>query len=75
MFIDLKKAFDIIGHNILNKKAENMGFTCIVINSLRSYLNNRKQYEALRNNKCSLRCCLWHSTGVNSQNVVIYNIY
>ena len=55
MFIDLKKAFDTIDHNILIKKAENMGLRCIVINWLRSYLKNRKQYVELRNNKSSLR--------------------
>ena len=44
MFIGLKKAFDTIDHNILIKKAENMGLKGIVINWLRSYLNNRKHY-------------------------------
>ena len=55
MFIDLQKAFDTIDHNILIKKAEYMGLRCIVINWLRSYLNNRKQYVEFRNNKSSLR--------------------
>ena len=32
MFIDLRKAFDAIDHNILIKKAENMGLRGIVIN-------------------------------------------
>ena len=55
MFIDLQKAFDTIDHNILIKKAENMGVRAIVINWLRSYLNNRKQYVEFKNNKSSLR--------------------
>ena len=55
MFIDLQKAFDTIDHNILIKKAENMGLRGIVINWLMSYLNNRKQCVEFRNNKSSLR--------------------
>ena len=39
----------------LIKKAENMGLRGIVINWLRSYLDNRKQYVEFRNNKSSLR--------------------
>ena len=42
-------------HNILIMKAENTDLKRIVINWLRSYLNNRKQYVELRNNKSSLR--------------------
>ena len=49
MFIDIKKAFDTIDHNILIKKGENMGLRGILINRVRSYLNNRKQYVETRN--------------------------
>ena len=55
MFIDLRKAFDTIYNNILIKKAEYLGLRGIVINWLRSYLNNIKQYIEFRNNKYSLR--------------------
>ena len=55
MLIDLKKAFDTIDHNIIIKKDENMGLRGIVINWLRSYLNNRKQCVEFINNKSSLR--------------------
>ena len=55
MFVDLKKAFDTIDHNIIIKKAENMGWRGIVINWLRSYLNNIKQYAEFRNNKSTVR--------------------
>ena len=55
MFIDFKKSFYTIDHNLFIKKAENMGLRCIVINWLRSYFNNRKQYVEFRNNKSCLR--------------------
>ena len=50
MLIDLKKAFDRLDHNFLIKKAENMGWRGIVMNWIRSYLNNTKQYVEPRNN-------------------------
>ena len=55
MFIDSKKAFDTIDHNILIKKAENISLRGIVINFHRRYLNNRKQYVKFRNNKSTAR--------------------
>ena len=55
MFVDLKTAFDTIDLNILIMKAENMGLRGIVVNWLRSYLDNRKQYVEFKHNKSSLR--------------------
>ena len=39
MFVDSKKTFDTIDHNILIKKGENIGLRGIVINLLKCYLN------------------------------------
>ena len=43
-FIDLKKAFDTIDHQILITKLEDLGFRGNIGNILRSYLTNRVQY-------------------------------
>ena len=54
MPMDLQKTFGEIDHSILINKAEIMGLRGIIINWLRSYLNNRKQYVEFRNYKSSL---------------------
>ena len=58
VFIDLRKAFDTIDHDLLLRKLENMGIRGTVNNWLQSYLNNRKQYVALGNVSSSLSTVL-----------------
>ena len=43
MFIDLKKAFDTVPHNILLNKLERIGIRGIQLSIFRDYLSNRKQ--------------------------------
>ena len=54
VFIDLRKAFDTINHDLVLRKLENFGIRGITNNWLRSYLNNRTQYVALENVSSSL---------------------
>ena len=44
VFIDLKKAFDTVDHNILIKKLEHYGIRGLANKCVRSYLENRNQY-------------------------------
>ena len=42
-FVDLRKAFDTVSHNILGKKIGKFGFNINLINWFKNYLTNRQQ--------------------------------
>ena len=44
IFLDIRKAFDTVNHNIMCKKLEHYGFRGHSLNFLRSYLSDRTQY-------------------------------
>ena len=47
VFIDLKKAFDTVYHNILLNKRKHYGFGGIIKDWFSSYLNNRMQFTQI----------------------------
>ena len=45
VFLDIKKAFDIVDHDILLKKLKHFGVDAYVIKWFKSYLQNRMQFR------------------------------
>ena len=54
IYLDLKKAFDTVNHEILFKKLQNYGIRGKTLEWFRSYLTGRKQYTLV--NSCKSQC-------------------
>lgn len=67
IFIDLKKAFDTINHDILIEKLERYGIRGIVLQWVKSYLHKRSQYVKLGDN---ISTCLDIVSGVPQGSVL-----
>ena len=55
LFIDLRKAFDTVNHEILLLKLEHYGIRGIILDWFKSYLSNRKQFVYINGISSSLK--------------------
>ena len=67
VFVDLKKAFDTVDHNILLEKLDYYGIRGVAKDWFCSYLDNRKQYVTLNGSNSSIKTL---STGVPQGSVL-----
>ena len=58
IYIDLRKAFDTVNHNILIKKLEHYGVCGILLEWFKSYLNERKQFVFMNGESSDLKYIL-----------------
>ena len=74
-FLDLKKAFDTVDHDILLSKLNLYGIQRIVLDWFRSYLKNRAQrclVNGSHSRICSLKCGVPHGTILGPLLFLIY---
>ena len=55
VFLDLKKAFDTVNHQILLQKLEKYGVRGLPLQLLTSYISERIQYTVVNNHKSNIR--------------------
>ena len=59
LFLDLKKAFDTVSHEILLEKLKHYGVRGLAHDLLSSYLSDRKQYVAIEGTKSEMEVMRW----------------
>ena len=59
LFLDLKKAFDSVSHQILLKKLEYYGIRGVALDLFRSYLSNRRQLTQIDDSVSLLEVIEW----------------
>ena len=74
IFIDLRKAFGTVNHEILLNKLEHYGFCGNMLKWFQSYLSYRKQYVSV-NGHLNFLILLWGSPGLCPRTITILNIY
>ena len=83
IFIDLRKAFDTVNHNILLKKLEHYGIRDSALLWFDSYLSKRKQFVSINGEQsalCEVSCSVPQESVLGSLLFLIYindllNIY
>ena len=75
IFLDLRKAYDIINHTILIKKLEKYGIRGLPLQLLASYLADRQQYTIVNQYKSKSRDVICGIPQGSTLGLLLFNIY
>ena len=75
-FIDLRKAFDTVDHNILLCKLQCYGVRGLALEWIKSYLSNRRQYVCYNNSNSEFKKIkVWSPARINPWPITIYLVH
>ena len=74
-YLDLKKAFDTVNHDILCDKLDHYGIRGHSLEFFKSYLTNRRQFTYCNNVSSSSREITWSTPRLNLGPIAIFNLY
>ena len=75
IFIDIRKAFDTVNHDILLMKLEHYGIRDSALNWFESYLSKRKQVVSVNDEYSELRELSLSTTGICFGTFIVFNLH
>ena len=75
VFTDLKKAFNIVDHNILLRKLCCYGVNVNALQLLKSYFTDRTEMLCEWSLIHKTICIIWHSPGFYTWTTIVYNLF
>ena len=74
LFLDLKKAFDTVDHNLLLRKIANIGLRGPMLEIMKSYLSDRKQILRYGAARTSPRTYVWRAARFSFRTTTFHHI-
>ena len=75
IFLDLRKAFDTVSHDLLLKKLHHYGVRGVVYNLLKSYLTERKQFVYINASYSTTKTIQFGVPRGSNLGTILFSIY